>query len=59
MRNKVNKFVIKDGVLHYIANDGLRQWITEAGQQWIIIQACHAELGGQEDCIKVCVTNGF
>ena len=46
-RNKARKFVIKDGVLHYIAKDGLRQWITETHQQRKIIQACHADkLGG-------------
>ena len=46
-RNKAKKFVVKDGVLHYIAKDGHRQWITDADQQRKIIQACHADkLGG-------------
>ena len=70
-RNKAKKFVIKDGVLHYISKDGLRQWITEEYQQRKIIQACHADkLGGHFGRDKtrqkiasrfaiIAITNGF
>ena len=53
--NKAKKFVIKDGILHYIAMNKLRQWITEEGQQQIIIQACHAELGGEKSALRFAV----
>ena len=70
-QNKAKKFVIKDGVLHYIAKDGLRQKITEAHQQRKIIQACRADkLGGHFGRDKthqkiasrfatIAITNGF
>ena len=46
-RNKAKKFVIKDGVLHYIAKDRRRQWITDEDQQRKMIQVCRADkLGG-------------
>ena len=42
-RNKAKKFIIQDGVLHYVSKSGLRQWITEPEQQLKIIKACHAD----------------
>ena len=46
-RNKAKKFIIQDGVLHYVTKSGLRQWVTNQEQQRKIIEACHADkLGG-------------
>ena len=47
IRNKSKKFTIRDGMLHYVSKNGLRQWIADQCQQQNIIAACHADkLGG-------------
>lgn len=47
IRRRANKFVLKDGILHYSSKETLKPWITDEKKQQNIIQACHADkLGG-------------